>query len=74
MSQNIDRIRCDFCGNDTDGKLILKDTALRTCDGSDIVLCSECMNYYTNKEYSKINLSRWKKADVVKELIRKKKK
>jgi ribosome-binding protein aMBF1 (putative translation factor) len=67
-------IKCDFCGRETDGKLVLKDSALRKYDGTNIILCSECMNFYANGEYSKINLKRWKKADVVNELFKKKEK
>ena len=47
---------CDFCGKETDGKLILRDAILEKKDGSDIVLCSDCLNHYASREYDKIKL------------------
>jgi len=52
---------CDFCGKETDGKIILKDTQISKKDGSDIILCGDCLNHYANKEYYKIKLKRVKK-------------
>ena len=49
-------MNCDFCGSDCDGKLILKDQNIEKKDGSDIILCSECLNHYANNEYDKIKL------------------
>ena len=47
---------CDFCGKKTDGKIILRDVEITKKDGSDIILCSECLNNYVNMEYDKIKL------------------
>lgn len=49
-------MKCDFCKSDCDGSLILRDANLEKADGSDIVLCSECLNYYANGEYDKIKI------------------
>lgn len=47
---------CDFCGKETDGKIVLKDVSIVKSDGSDIILCSECLNSYANGDYDKIKL------------------
>ena len=47
---------CDFCGKEIDGKITLRDINLEKEDGTDIVLCSECLNHYANQEYDKIKL------------------
>ena len=49
-------MKCDFCGKECDGKIILKDMNLKKKDNSDIILCSDCLNYYANGEYDKIKL------------------
>jgi len=49
-------VECDFCGKDCDGKLILRDTMISKKDGSDVVLCSDCLNHYASGEYDKIKL------------------
>ena len=52
---------CDFCGNECDGKIILRDTQLLKKDGSDIILCPDCLNNYANGNYDKIKLKEVKK-------------
>ncbi|MHA1302342.1 MAG: hypothetical protein ACTSPI_01385 [Candidatus Heimdallarchaeaceae archaeon] len=47
---------CDFCGKKGDWKSVLKDVNLEKKDGSDIILCDQCLNYYTSGEYEKIKL------------------
>jgi hypothetical protein len=47
---------CDFCGKKTDGSIVLRDVNLEKKDGSDIILCSDCLNHYANREYDKIRL------------------
>ena len=48
---------CDFCGKKCKGtKFVLKDLELEKKDGGDILLCSDCLNYYVNREYDKIKL------------------
>lgn len=49
-------MECDFCGRECDGKVVLRDTMIEKTDGSDIVLCPECLNFYVNGEYDKIKL------------------
>jgi len=49
-------MKCDFCKKECDGKLILRDVVLAKKDGSDIVLCSDCLNKYANQDYDKIKL------------------
>lgn len=50
--------KCDFCGNDCTKQLILRDIILEKKDGSPIILCGDCMNYYVNMEYDKIKLKK----------------
>ena len=52
MQQQI--FKCDFCQIETDGKLILRDLIIEKKDGSDLILCSECLNLYANHEYYKL--------------------
>jgi len=52
------KVQCDFCGNECDGKLILRDAILEKKDGSPIRLCDDCMNYYASGEYEKIKLKK----------------
>ena len=47
---------CDFCGKEGDWKMILVSTEIKKKNGSDIVLCNDCMNHYANGEYDKIKL------------------
>jgi hypothetical protein len=47
-------MRCDFCDNECDGKLVLRDFYLKKKDGSDVVLCSECLNDYANADYGSL--------------------
>jgi len=49
---------CDFCGNECDKKLILRDAILEKQDGSPIILCSDCFNHYANGEYDKIQIKK----------------
>lgn len=49
---------CDFCGKECDGKLILRDSRLSKKDGSDVCLCSKCLNNYVNGDYHKIKLKK----------------
>ena len=47
-------VKCDFCKVETDGKIILRDAILEKKDGSDIILCGDCLNLYGNHEYDKL--------------------
>lgn len=46
--------KCDFCGEKCDGKLVLRDMNIQKKDGSDIELCSICLNLYANHKYDKL--------------------
>ena len=48
-------IKCVFCKGECDGKFILRDSHLQMVDGSDITLCSICMNLYANHEYEELS-------------------
>ena len=50
------KIECDFCGSKCDGKIILRDALISKEDGSNVILCSSCLNHYANGEYDKIKL------------------
>ena len=47
-------MKCDFCQEECDGRIILRDSNLFKEDGSDIILCSTCLNLYANHEYDKL--------------------
>ena len=47
-------MNCDFCSIKTDEKLILRDQQIFKKDGSDIILCNECLNLYANHEYDEL--------------------
>ncbi len=49
---------CDFCGKEipNEPRLVLKDPQIMKKDGSDIVLCADCLNNYTSGDYDKIKL------------------
>ncbi len=47
-------MKCSFCKEECDGKMILIDSQIEMKDGSDVVLCDICMNLYVNKEYDKL--------------------
>jgi len=50
---------CNFCGKKYRGtKLVLRDLEIQTKDGSDLVLCSDCLNNYASGDYDKIKLKR----------------
>lgn len=49
---------CDFCGTECDGTLILRDAIIEKKDGSPIILCSDCLNYYASGEYEKIKIKK----------------
>ena len=48
--------KCDFCGKEGKWKNILRTTDFEKTDGSDIVLCNECIEYYMSHQYDKIKL------------------
>lgn len=51
-------MKCDFCGKEGKHKNILRDTQIQKKDGSDVVLCNECLNNYASGDYDKIKLKK----------------
>jgi hypothetical protein len=47
---------CDFCGKKGEWRNILRSTEISKKDGSDIILCNECLNNYASGDYDKIKL------------------
>lgn len=47
---------CDFCGKKGNWISVLRDAQIQKKDGSDIILCNECINNYLNRDYEKIKL------------------
>ena len=47
---------CDFCGAIGNWKSILKSYEIVKKDGSDLILCDDCMNSFANEDYDKIKL------------------
>jgi hypothetical protein len=46
--------KCDFCKARTDEKLVLRDKLICKKDGSDLVVCSTCLDLYINCEFNKL--------------------
>ena len=40
---------CDFCGEECDGRLIIRED-----NGSEIQVCATCMNLYANGDFKKL--------------------
>jgi ribosome-binding protein aMBF1 (putative translation factor) len=55
--------RCNFCGKECDGKLVIRSEDFRRFDGGDVIVCNECMNDYANYDFDKLTkkLKRWGK-------------
>ena len=56
------KYECDFCGKKSNMAIILRDVMITKKDGSNILLCSECLNNYANGDYDKIKFKRRKNA------------
>jgi len=48
--------KCVFCGKKGDWKTILRDASIVMKDGSDMILCDECINHYAAGDYDEIKL------------------
>lgn len=46
--------KCDFCGTKIDGKIVLKDLLIQKTNGSEIILCGDCLNLYANQQYKEL--------------------
>jgi len=49
-------VKCDFCKKEGEWKSVICSTEFCKKDGSDIVVCDECLNNYANGDYDKIRL------------------
>ena len=47
---------CDFCGKKGNWINVLRDAVIVKKDGSDLILCDECINNYINGNYDKIKI------------------
>lgn len=45
---------CDFCGIEGNWINVLKNPQIEKKDGSDVILCDNCIDHYMNQEYEKI--------------------
>lgn len=52
----MNKVECDFCGEECDGKIIIKDSIMLKRDGSEIISCNTCLNHLANKEFHEIKL------------------
>jgi ribosome-binding protein aMBF1 (putative translation factor) len=50
--------KCDFCGKEGNWINVLRSTEIVKKDGSDLILCDDCLNHYANGEYDKIKLKK----------------
>ncbi len=44
-------MKCDICGFDCDGSLVIRTTGFIT---GDIITCTDCFNDYGNQEWNKL--------------------
>ena len=49
------QMKCDFCQEECDGRIVLRTTYMEKKDGSDIRICGECLNLYHNQEWDKLS-------------------
>jgi len=45
---------CDFCKAKGDWKNVIRSTDFEKKDGSDIIVCDSCLNFYANQEFDKL--------------------
>lgn len=50
------KTKCDFCQKKGEWRNVLKDSNLQTKDGSELVLCDDCMTHYARDCYANIML------------------
>lgn len=50
------KVACDFCGVKGEWKNVIRSQDFQKADGSNLVVCNSCLNYYANGEYDKIKL------------------
>ena len=48
------KVECDFCGEECDDTIILRDQVIQKKDGSDLIVCETCLDLYANQEYDKL--------------------
>lgn len=56
-------VQCDFCAKKGEWKNVLVDAIIKKRDGSDLIICDECLNHYANGDYDKIKLKKKTKND-----------
>ncbi len=44
-------MKCDFCKIEGEWKNVIRDANISKRDGSDIMVCNDCLNLYGNQEY-----------------------
>lgn len=47
-------IKCDFCKDKGNWKTVLRATHIQKKDGSDVILCDDCISLYHNEEWDKL--------------------
>jgi len=48
--------KCDFCGKEGNWKNVLRDKMIEKENGSDLILCDNCIKDYVNKDFDKLIL------------------
>ena len=54
-------MKCDFCKKEGDWKMVLRNPEIVKKDGSDVVLCNECMNHYAKEGLRLQEKEDWKR-------------
>jgi ribosome-binding protein aMBF1 (putative translation factor) len=47
----MNKIPCDMCGAEGEWTNHLRTTAIQKKDGSDIIVCNDCLNDYAHKDF-----------------------
>jgi len=51
-------MECNFCGKKGNWKNVLRDPRIQKKDGSDVILCDECIAHYAMGKFDKIKLKK----------------
>ncbi len=57
-------MKCDFCGVEGDWKNVIVSNDFWKKDGSDVVVCDECLNDFAHGEYDKLTKKMKARTDI----------
>jgi ribosome-binding protein aMBF1 (putative translation factor) len=48
-------MKCDFCGDKGEWKNVIRSAEFCKKDGSDIVICNDCLNFFADEDFEKLS-------------------